>query len=422
MPADAQRRPHPRRARRPRRASVYVLVLATAAIATAAGLGGILIQRTRLRAASTNADIDAARLAAASGLEYALGRIDADPNWRTTIGAGAWLDAASLGNATLSVSVIDPEGDAIADDPLAPIVVQTLGRSGPARQAFDATIEFDAIPVTALQCAAYSGYFTYTELTTLAADAPVHSAGDMDALLATVNAPAEAVGTVAGLTYFRGTSSGATPRTAPAASVVATWAALGTTIPYSTFTSGTLRQRVIARGIAVGAVTNTSSDVFVVNCAGSALTIRDARIYGTLVVLNCSGVTITSSVRIDPVTPGYPSLIVQGPIRMQVATAALSESSNGVNFNPIAAPYLGAGDNDMTDTYPSGISGIVFATDDITIENSLSVTGTLITLDQLVVRKPLTITHDPNVLTAAAPGFYTVVPRLADAGVERVSR
>ncbi|MEZ6234700.1 MAG: hypothetical protein R3B68_10975 [Phycisphaerales bacterium] len=433
---------------KPRRASVYVLVLATAAIATAAGLGGILVQRTRLRAASTNADIDAARLAAASGLEYALARIDADPNWRTTLGAGSWLDAAPLGNATLRVNCIDPASLAKAappgqshglsaqgmqlaqsgstplddSDPTSPIILQSIGEAGDACQVFEACIEFDRFPMGVLNCAAYAGVFAYTELTTLTANAPVHSAGSMNALVANVNADAEAVGSITGLTYARASNSSATPRTAPGTDLVATWAALGTTIPSGVYPANTIQRGVLARGVAFGSYTNTTSDVFVINAAGATITIQNVRVYGTLVILNAASVVVASSVRFDPVTPGYPSLIVQGPIRMQVSTTALSESTNNTNYNPTGAPYAGVTDNDKADTYASGFSGIVFATDDITIENNLTMTGTLVTLDTLTVRKPLTITHDPNVLTAAAPGFYTIIPRLADAGVERVSR
>ncbi|MCA9288778.1 MAG: hypothetical protein KDA05_09355 [Phycisphaerales bacterium] len=417
MPAE------PRSRRRARRASVYVLVLATAAIATAAGLGGILVQRTRLRAAATNANIDAARLAAASGLEYALARIKNDPNWRTSIGAGSWLDSAALGNATLSVSVVDPEGDAIASDPVAPIVVQTLGRSGAARQAFDATIEFDRTSFSALQCAAYSGFFTYTELTTLTADAPVHSAGDMNALVATVNADAEAVGTISGLTYARATQSGASARTAPDASLISGWAAMSTPIPMTYFGGRKMWYICLNGGGSFNGYTPGTGGVYVIDCGGGDFIIQNCRIRATLVLVNARVVTVTSSVRIDPYTSGYPSLIVQGQIRFQVSTAPLDERAGGaINFNPPGAPYLGVSDTDRLDTYPSGISGIVFATDDIIVDNNLTVTGTLITLDSLTVRKPLTITYDPALLTSGAPGFSGITPRLAAAGVERVAR
>ena len=393
-----------------------------AAIATAAGVGGLYVQRTRLRTAQSIADMDAARTLAASGLEHALARIDAAPTWRTSIGAGSWLDAVDLGPGTLSVSVADPIDADIADAPTDPIRITAAAAVGDARQRLSADVEFTSAPYTVLQCAAYGGANVYIGSTTLTADSPVSSGAGMTALAATVQAPVEAVGLVSGLIYYQSQQSGATARTVPAsADLLSTWSGLGTSISYASLSGGILERRLLKPGAGT-ATTSFDPSVWVINCAGGALTIRDLRIYGTLVVLNASTVTVSSSVRIDPVNAGWPSLIVQGQLRLGISTAVLRESTVAANLNPAGAPWQGTTDTDMADSYASGITGIVLATGEVQVNQALTLTGTLISLgNQLTVSNTLTITRDVASQASPPPGFYTLTPTLSAEGVERIA-
>lgn len=411
------RRPKPRA----RRATVYVLVLATAAMATAAGVGGIYVHRSRLRSALTAADVERARVLASSGLELALARIEADPDWRINRGSGTWASAIPIGPGRLTVDVIDPVDGAITSSPTDPIVITSSAAVGHARQTLSAQIDMAAVPHSVLACAAYGRSSVYFDASTVTADGVIASGSGMSALLAWIHAPVEAAGSIGGLTYFQQMRSNQPPRIAPGPSVVSIWSSRGAPIPYGSIPSATLQRMLIAPGVSIHGSAASAQGVYVVDCAGGPLTIRDLRIYGTLVVLNTSGVTVTGSVRIDPATAGHPSLIVQGQLRLQLSTSSLSESTINLNLNPAGAPFQGTTNNHKNDNYASGISGIVLATDDIRVDSTLTMTGCLISLDDLLFRATTNLTPDPGLTATPTPGFFTTVPSLSATGVRRIT-
>lgn len=405
--------------RHPKRGTVYVLVLTAAAIATAAGLGGIYIQRTNLRAARAAADIDRARVLAASGLEYALARVNADANWRTTLGTSNWFNAV-VGPGTMTVAVSDPVDADMVDSITDPILVSSTGTVGTASQTLAATIDMIQVPRTALACGSYARSSVALNVAAFTSDGPIATGGNMTAVLATVNADAEAVGTVAGMTYNRPQTSGATPRTFPPATIADTWAAMGgSTIPYASIPSRQLERILVAPSTTVLGAPQNATGLYVIDCGNSPLIIRDLRIYGTLIVLNCTDLRITGSVRIDPITAGYPSLIVEGPLTLGLSTSNLSEATINVNLNPASVPWAGTTNNNKTGTYPSGMTGIVLATSDVTVSNTFNLTGCLISLDDMTIGAATNVTTNPVLTTSPAPGFSTIVPTLAATGVRR---
>lgn len=405
---------------RPRRASVYILVLGTAAIATAAGLGGIYVQRTHLRAARTAADMDRARLLAASGLEYAMARIGADSTWRTSLGAGNWLNAAALGPGTLTVAVSDPTDADILDSDSEPIRIVSTATVGSATQALSADVNMTKAAYTALACGAYGHNGVNINLATFTSDGVLGSGAGMTALVATVNAPAQAAGLATGLTFAQSVTSNAPARTVPPSSIADTWAAMGTTIPYASIPSRQLENVLIAPSRVTLGATMGASGIYVIDCGNNALTIRNLRVYGTLVILNCTDLKVTQSVRFDPITTGYPSLIVEGPAAFQVVTTALSEATINLNLNPTGVPWLGTTNTTKTNTYPCGFSGVVLVTGDVTVSQPLTITGNLTSLGSLTIGNTTSITTDPNITATPAPNFYTITPTLSSTGVARV--
>lgn len=406
---------------RPRHATVYVLVLGVAAIATAAGVGGLYVQRTRLRMARSATEVDRARVLAASGLEFVLARIAADANWRTTLGAGNWLSNSTLGTGTLSVAVSDPIDADITDAVNDPIRIASVGVVGSARQALAARVEMVQAPHSVLACGAYGRNQVHFGAATVTCDGPIASGANMTALLATVRANVEATGTVTGLTYMQASTPGAAARTVPDATIADRWAAMGASINYASISSANMRRVVLAPALSAYGGALSDAGIYVVDCAGGPLTITETRILGTLVVLNTSGVTVSGSVRLDPLTAGYPCLIVEGPLTLSLSTTTLSESTSNTNFNPNGAPWQGATNATKFNTYATGMTGIVLATDDIVNSATLTMTGCLISLDALTFNAGATITVDPVLTTSPAPGFYTITPELAATGVERIT-
>lgn len=183
-------------------------------------------------------------------------------------------------------------------------------------------------------------------------------------------------------------------------------------------------------------VTN-SSGIYVLNCGGKKIHIRNTRIYGTLVVLNpgagskiegsvCWDPTVVLST--DPSVPNLPALVTDGPLEVSLESTPLSESSVGVNFNPTGSPYAGVTDSDLLDTYPSQISGVLFSVPDFTITKYTTINGTVVGMNKVIVNGTapaatgVTVTHQPLYYYVNAPiGFRGApVPKMKPGSVEKV--
>ena len=95
----------------------------------------------------------------------------------------------------------------------------------------------------------------------------------------------------------------------------------------------------------------------------------------------------------------------------------MDEAARGVNFNPAGSPYQGSTNNDLADSYPSLIKGIVYVSGDAFVTaNHPQIDGVLITGDELKVNsgQSLTVTYDPLYLSDPPPGFedpqFSVTP------------
>ena len=106
-----------------------------------------------------------------------------------------------------------------------------------------------------------------------------------------------------------------------------------------------------------GSGLTSPTGIYVINCLGGNLRIRNARIVGTLVILNPGVFSVLESVNWEPAVANYPSLLVSGTAELAFTNTPLSESSLRVDFNQ---------DTDKTDTYPSLIKGLIYASGDLT--------------------------------------------------------
>lgn len=101
--------------------------------------------------------------------------------------------------------------------------------------------------------------------------------------------------------------------------------------------------------------------IYVINCGGQRVRIKDCRIVGTIVLLNpAANSSLEGSLRWDTGVGNYPALLVLGELEVRFHSGDLSESALGVNFNPAGTPYLGNEDADQTDAYPSEVNGVVY--------------------------------------------------------------
>src|SRR5262249_22250798 len=124
-----------------------------------------------------------------------------------------------------------------------------------------------------------------------------------------------------------------------------------------------------------------------IDCGLSKLTIERSRIKGTLLVLNPgtgSGVG-GGPIHWSPAVAGYPALLVHADtstnanFTILATNRALSESENGVDFNPTGAPSDEFGqDADTNDIYTSEIRGLVAVENNLTYANNGLLRGALV--------------------------------------------
>jgi hypothetical protein len=147
--------------------------------------------------------------------------------------------------------------------------------------------------------------------------------------------------------------------------------------------------------------------VYVIDCGGKRLTISNARVHATLVLINNTlGVRLTSNVIIDPSTPGYPAVITDGDLTITISGSDLSEAAQNVNFNPVGAAFEGSADSDTTDVYACEIRGMIYAAGNVTMSGAFSQTGPLIVGGTLTANSH-TLIHRGVTPAVPPPGFTT---------------
>lgn len=394
------------RAPRPRRrGAIYAIVVFTVAILTVAVLGAFDVQQRRQRAAQAGADAVEARRLALSSLEWSLTTLAADPFYRATLGASPTILAdVPFSGAVIRVVASDPFDADIADDAADPIALTATVAFGAARQSVRASLRPVATPLDILASSLHAGGGITFSSATVRGPRPAWAGGIVFAASSSVQVPVFAGLLVSGSSYTAGTTSLAGTRTMPTG-VIAAWRALGTAIPRSSLSGNTLERVVLSPGANPFGTANPRG-IYFIDCGGEDVTIRFARIQGTLVLVNAgSGTRIIDEVLLEPAAPGNPVLLVDGDLLIDMTRNTFSEGTHSVNLNPSAAPWAGRSDNDRADSYPSKLGGLVYATDDLDIRGNVLAEGPLIAGDNIDVSGTLTTLPDPALAVLPPLGF-----------------
>jgi hypothetical protein len=194
-------------------------------------------------------------------------------------------------------------------------------------------------------------------------------------------------------------------------------------------------QKVLGTGINTlynGAPVNPQG-IYWIDCGNTNLIISRSRIKGTLLVINpgpasCVG---PGPVRWSPAVAGYPALLVHADtasnanICIEPTNRVLSETENGVNYNPAGAPSDDLGQNTtMTDIYPSEISGLIVVENNLTYLNNGLVRGSVVVGNDITsTGGSLELSFRPESLLNPPPGFagITTYVRRASSAQKAVS-
>jgi hypothetical protein len=397
-----------------RKGTVYLAVVGTAIIVGVIGIASIHVARVELREAAMLDDIARARLAARSGVEYALAGLDAVNNWRSQYESGTNVEMSSLlnlltGGQSFEFELIDEDGD-LDDDDSDPVTLRSVGRAGDARHVIEVTLTPSGEGLSCLTASVHADEdveiketFTTDQAVSSNRNIKCDSGG-------AIQGSAQAAGTISG--SVSGTRTpGMTPdlELPEPDSVFDYYVEVGTPIYYGQLPGGKIEKVVLsANNNPFGTRATNPQGVYVINCYGNKVNIIDSRIQATLVFLNASTIEVEKCIHWAAFANNYPAVLVEGRLHLKwTAQQNLSESSLNVNFNPGHTPYENSSDNANDDTYPGMISGIVYATNDIHITEQCRLTGVLVTNGKCRVDKNTSMDYKSLYFQNPPPGFMS---------------
>lgn len=411
-----------------RSGTVYLLVLAAGMILAAISVSMLTLSQMSVRQAAMDDDAAEASVLAESAVEYALGIMATDPNWRTKYTSGVLTSPRSLGRGTISFKLVDEIDANLSNNTTDPVRLYGVGRVRRAARVY--SVLCGAKPLSSLTAAVSCGGSVYLTSVTITGSATISSNGDIACWGASLDKTnLQASGNI--YTVFT-TGGGELASDLPAkelpnpSTVFDYYVANGTRMSNVSTSGGSGYQ--ITR-VLISPASNPFSGgtnpkgIYYIDCGGKTVTITSARIVGTLVLRNCGGVVLEGSLNCEPAVRGYPVLMVQGDLTWRTNTTLLSENTSPtVNFNPPSTPYPynygsgGSSDADSSDSYPTQVAGLVYVSGALSTSNSPVLNrGVVITPGGWSPSGSINLTFDDTCYNNPPPGFFSTamgpVPR-----------
>ncbi|MFG0327443.1 MAG: hypothetical protein ACF8SC_09295 [Phycisphaerales bacterium JB037] len=397
--------------RRSRRGSAYLLVLAATTIVTAAGVGALLVQRASHRATKLAQSTADARAAALSGLELGAFVINTVPTWRSTFGEGTWIPGWTVGNATVTVTAYTADGSTwqTSTDSTQRIRLVATATAGDATQISTIEVETEVLPGGAIPALSY---------TAVAALGSKLNGGDnlrVNGAPVATNANFEVDGDLYGDAEARsalgsgGTVHGsfsaiASELSLPGSSAFQTYIDRGTVL----WGIKDLKQCLLTPSANPFGFSN-SRGIYVMRPDGDA-SIERSRIEGTLVVILPDGkkLQLQKEVLMEPAADGYPTLLVQGNVEIDLDSRNNLLEKDAGNLNPLTSPYQGKWDLDTADAYANTITGLIHATGWIKIRKEFTGEVIILSNNEIIYEgNDMTLTHDASLVADPPAGYAT---------------
>ncbi len=393
------------------------MALGAGLIVSVAGISALMAVRVNRRATLQAGDFTEARLAAQSAIELGMQDIRSNPAWRQSKPNGVWRSNQPLGRGLITLEAIDPADGNLANNPADHLLMTGIGVVGNGRYKLAVELEPQGPP--GMDCLA-SAVHTSTLLSvnsTVAANAPISSNASVEVgLTGVVNGDVEATTAIVNLGTISGTSTqGVAAKEMPSGSVFDYYIANAVPIALSALPLELLILRREIRNVVLSPGSNPYGGVthpqglYLLDCQGTNIRIENARIHGTLVILDPGlDSEISGNIFWERYNPQLPALLVRGSINFDWS-GSLSESGGSgpsTNYNPPGSPYQGVTDADNADTYPSLMKGLVYVSGVLTNADGTTIDGVVVTAGlAMTVNRPLTVTHDAAIIQNPPPGF-----------------
>ncbi len=396
-----------------RRGSMYVVVLGSTMVITVIGLSALMLARVERTSAEGTADLSAARFYAQSAIEMGQHNIREDSNWRQTYSNGVWDADNLIGTGKYTLEGIDPADGDLNNSPTEPVLLLGTGFEGRSRYKLQVTMVSKSKALTCLEVAMHAGTdLNFNSATVQSNLVTISANNNVTATSASVYPTVEVVNTISGAMYRSAMKTGITPRTMPDATAFDYYRLNGTPIVHALLPKSqgktTIEKALIspASNPYGDRVTNPKG-VYVIDCLGGDLRIRSVRIVGTLVILNPGVLSVSGCLNWEPAIANYPSLLVRGNAELAITNIALMEDPAvyDTNYNPAGTPYQGVQDTDKLDSYPSIITGLVYASGDLTTRTYVRIDGVLVAGNTLTAQDNLSLTYRSTFYDNPPPGF-----------------
>lgn len=399
-----------------RRGYTYIAVMMTAVAVASLAMSSAWIAR-EIHLEQTAAD-EAFELAseADSAIELALARIATNSSWRETHVHNTEYGPFALGNVNLFYRLLDRSGN-IGTGRLRDITVIGIARRGSSSYA----VQVDATPAgSALTCLnhgiAVDSNSSLSYRTTWVTNGGIYSKGNISLEWeASMTGPIQSSGTISGV-FLNGTL---TARVAEAsfanASTLQRYVAEATNIPISSLPRSSsnipqFRNCLLSPNHNPFGGNLNSNGVYRIDCQNLQIQIENCRILGTLILENIgTDSRLNQNVLIQPAVPNYPSLLINGTLRINSRWGNFSEATLGVNLNPSGAPYQGLTNDTTTDIYPARIEGIYYCFGETYFmwQSELEVEGIFVSssLNLNESASSLRVNYDAAIASNPPPGF-----------------
>ena len=400
---DPLRTPNRRSARR---GSTYIAVIGVAVIVSIIGFAGIHIARVQMRSVEADNDTRRAKLLARAAVEQAIANMNQSSSWRTSYTNNVETAPINFGGGTISFKLVDPDGD-LADDATDSVWIYGYGRVGDAVWVEKAYARIDGgKPLEFLRTALHAGSINLSsgaDLTVVGAPASADGNIDLNGGGTSIVGDAEAASQTGGGTITGTTTVPATAKGMPASSVYTSYVNRATALTYS----GNLQNVVLAPTINQYDGSGTNPDgVYYINTGGANLTINRLRLVGTLIIDVGAGTLTIQEITASPYRSDFPVLIVKGNVTLSQWSTTVLETLALKSLNPAGAPYNGSEDNDLLDTYPNRVDGLVHIIGNLTTwDNAGTWKGVMLVTGSADISVSGTITHDPSLMDNPPLGY-----------------
>lgn len=398
-----------------RRGNTYLMVLGVVTLLSVTVIAGVTVLRAHRAGLSIDQDIVRARLAAGSGVDIGVQMIAEDDEWRSTLGAGVWVDAMRVSDdTTLSISVSDEVDGVISNDKREDITLVAEGRVNSAVQRIEVVLSPILGSYESMAASVYAKGVLDIEAESIEAESFLASA-------TAVYDDGDEIGSF-GPTELEGSSGDiyAGPldlETPDEALALAIFRDLATEISIDDLRGKKIENVVLTeKSNKFGPVNERG--IYLIECGGQKIVIRDSMIRGTLILVNPKPDSeMKEGMHWEPLLPNDPTLVVFGSCKFDL-------SGDDVDVGKITGEYIHADDQEWMDNHAdSTLSGFMYVGGDLLVQNAFRFTGALVAAGDVVLEDDIDISAGPNYAREEVTGFIdTDGVRVKQGSIRRLVR